>query len=219
MRIRCETYTDFVSRICKQVHAEVESLYLGANLLYLPANFRHLHSFISSRRQGRHLFSRAVCSNVLNIAIDFKVTGAFKLDSATDFWKYHEENHIAKFEELTAAQRGEMISQLQHRDIQNHWLNLHYNLANFNKKMDYVEAGFTHAFCAVGYCRLHVNYGTRALAYLKAKTLIVRGMRTGEAVNMNFDGHHKFTMRELQRIYGFHEMKKDEETKWEAWKE
>lgn len=214
-----------ILRTCKQIHEEAKSLYLSKNLFYLPGNFGNYHPFIAERRAGRHLFSRAAFTHVRNLAIQFKVNGAFKPDLPWT-WTDYDGRHTGKFSQLTFAQRREVLAIQQHYVVSRDWVDLQNTLCRFKHGIDHVEADFSQAFYPFGFYRLHLEVSletdgsrsNRTLAHLAPGKLHVRGLLAGEAEKMKFNSSKTFTMQELEQTYGFRILEECEETEWDAWK-
>jgi hypothetical protein len=109
-------------RVCKQIHAEAETLYLAGNLFRLPHDWYHCLPFSRSPkerlRHGRavvpQLFSQTGLSLIRNLSFNFN-TSQISTKSPGAIWNGYDDSHGAgSFSALTPYERGKLMMHWQH---------------------------------------------------------------------------------------------------------
>jgi hypothetical protein len=198
-------------RVCKQVHAEAEPLYLSMNLFELPDNFTECEPFcgLSDGRNRSWVFSEAAFHHVRNLSIPF-TTNQLRVTYYRTHWCTYEDHHgDGSYMRLTDAERREQVHTLQNGNDWYDWGQVQLNLHKFETTMEYVEVDFSDAYSTCGCCRLLPACIDRWILRLKPKVLIVSGLLAGEETDFQFETARNSTLRQytldvLKAKYGLH---------------
>jgi hypothetical protein len=223
-------------RVCKQIHAEAEPIYLSKNLFVLPAYFakhesivelRDIASEVGAYEAGAHegltntrsLFSKAGISYIRNISIPVDQIFTVKSGRSYDEWMNDKD-------EGSAAWWGELSP--YDRYLQRHKSELDYVKGCWRGDLKYLEL-FTSGFrfleldlsavcCPKGCCR-HIDHVVGPwIAHIKPQEFHVIGLcYEQEERDFRSEAHYCGVDGQKLKEYGLHFRSRYEGTQWDRW--
>lgn len=227
---RCDNYELFrkpelqLLRVCKQIHAEAEPVYLSKNLFVLPVHFAKPSPItektcIYPRQEfTRYLFSEEGFTHIKNISIAVDQTQVERRGYSHEDWNI-ESIDDTPFEELSQHDRYNRIHFYDSLDLERTWRDDLGFLVFFINKMDYLEIDFTNAFCPTGCCRLFGCPIAFLFGTIRTWQFHVIGLRNeGEEEEFlseieDFRGYPQI----LYDQFGLHFKKDGEGTRWDSY--
>lgn len=216
-------------RVCKQIHAEAEPVYLSKNFFVLPIKwykcqpFKELHWFRirDLNSHARHLFSPAGLFHVKNISISVDQKLAEPKGMTVDNWKHEELVYgSTSFAQLSHDKRFERVHNHMCEDVEWKWNTMTDHLNHFQNGLNYIEVDFSNAFCPIGDCR---PIGFAVDVWIKQAaptTLDIIGLRTREEQGLFILSAYEFgeiSYQQLIEEYGLRFRKVGQCTPWDKW--
>lgn len=180
-------------RVCKQIHAEAEKVYLSQNLFVLPDHFiYHLplaHNAIEEctiSPEGhifgpeKHFFSVNAAHHLQNISIAFNPRRP-AMDGLLDrrHWDYEKNGHRA-WARLTPQERRDYAHYRAVSQHQSDWKETIFWFADFFEPrgrkwtLNYLEIDITNAYCPLGCCRM-IDQIPQLLVSTSPTHVVIRG--------------------------------------------
>lgn len=207
-------------RVCKQIHAEAEPLYLSNNLFHLPVNFADLQPF-RSYLTWDHLFSTAGLTLIRNITIEFEISQLQPLDFKEQWDCYEEENGAGSFCNMTPEERRDQAD-VRHTSEAARTYDAHQCLlSKFTSEMNYIHADFGKAFCTGDCCR-PINHCIDCwIVKLAPKILDITSLRAGEEdgplfIDLRDPTHTCYDLENLKQMLDLRILEAHEQTRWKA---
>jgi hypothetical protein len=212
--MRCKDYKRFdkpdlsILRVCKQIHEEAESIYLGTNLFVLPCRFYQPQPF--SGGPDRALFSKAGLNFVKNISISIDKADPV-LQCVGAYW-----NEYYEFDELDRDARASIVHDavMGKVDDEQEYLNTAMHFFNDQERLNYVEIDYSNAYCPLGYCRVVSEWTNEWIQKLRPKALDIIGLRPGEEADFRSELGQVLW---CTKLFGLRFRQPRETTKWDKW--
>jgi hypothetical protein len=163
-------------RVCKQIHAEAEDVYLSKNLFVLPDYFVYHGPIVGSKVQNcslvvdghifnadKPLFSENAAKHLKNISISFNPRRpAPESNSFHSGWENQRKRDARlSWARMTQPERMKLGHDIAILDLENHWSEAVQWLTEFfeplGRSLDHLEIDITNAYCPVGCCRMPVS--------------------------------------------------------------
>ncbi|KAF2114707.1 hypothetical protein BDV96DRAFT_83551 [Lophiotrema nucula] len=200
-------------RVCKQIHSEVEKIYLSKNLFVLPIGWEESGPFNTS--PNRSLFSPAGFHLVKNIsiALDQRMS---KVKNPLNHlrWKFKENRKGFLFHRLSADERLKFAHDWVLDDVFEDWLDTLHQLKQF-ERVDYIEVDFTNAFCPLGDCRPILSVIDGWMFNLAPEVVDVIGLQPGEEIH--FDDEHVYGYATTEHKFDLYFREPGQVTEWDKW--
>jgi len=156
-----------VLRVCKQVHAEAEQLYLSKNLFVLP-DFCYLREPFRNPAnasatgfndripfQERWLFSRNALRYLKNLVISFNTRQPSPVTLGPDWTRYERIGAIAGYDAMDETARRDYAHDHACEGLLDIWVYMVEALRdNLTSDLAYLEIDVTNCYCPLGCCRM-----------------------------------------------------------------
>ena len=156
-----------VLRVCKQVHAEAEQLYLSKNLFVLP-DFCYLRQPFRNPAnasatgfndripfQERWLFSRNAFRYLKNLGISFNTRQPSPVTLGPDWTRYERIGAIAGYDAMDETARRDYAHEHAREELLNIWVYMEAAVSdNLKSDLTYLEIDLTNCYCPLGCCRM-----------------------------------------------------------------
>lgn len=178
-------------RVCKQINAEAESMYLANNLFVLPIRWYEFQPFCDPSvdplpkllPNTPYLFSSAGLNLIKNISVAIHTTWVSHINIPEEWAQFEVKPRSHSFTSLSNQERGEVLRIWGFAHVEKSWtvvLDYLCSRRGFRNPIDYVEVDFTHAFCPRDCCRYSGPVPARWVFELAPKMIDVVGLRRGE---------------------------------------
>jgi hypothetical protein len=202
-------------RVCKQIHAEAEPVYLAKNLFVLPKDWPGTMAWTPARDSYK-TFSISGKLHIRSISLSLDQHSFSEELEPVDahFWStapVFEEGE--SFMDLSELDTFEIVHDVAVDHAYAAWARILSEL-EFFQNLRYVEIDITNAFCPQGHCRLVEIIEFWWTRKVNPTSIVIVGSYPGE---FECDFIFNFSVKTLKEKYGLRLRKPGEGSSWDVW--